>query len=92
MPTVNLQLKKTEGVVAYEVSFEKGEALVSYDAAKTTPAKIAESVTRIGYTAFVKGTGGAAGASAGNSGSAATTGTTDSGGGALERMTGWPTS
>ena len=58
VPTVKLQLKKTQGVLAYEVSFEKGEAQVSYDPAKTTPAKIAESVTRTGYTASVKASGG----------------------------------
>jgi mercuric ion binding protein len=55
VPTVNVQLKKTEGVVAYQVSFEKGEALVTYDPAKTTPAKIADSVTKTGYVAFVRG-------------------------------------
>lgn len=55
VPAVKLQLKRTEGVVAYEVSFEKGEAVVRYDPAKTTPAKIAESVTKTGYTATVKG-------------------------------------
>lgn len=59
VPAVNLQLKKTDGVLAYEVSFEKGEALVSFDPAKTTPARIAESVTRTGYTASVKAPDGA---------------------------------
>ena len=34
---VKVQLKKTEGVAAYDVSLEKGEADVSYDSAKTTP-------------------------------------------------------
>jgi len=67
VPVVNLQLKKTEGVLSYEVSFEKGEAVVSYDPAKTTPAKIAESVTRTGYTASVKGQAGGVSAASGAS-------------------------
>ena len=54
VPAVNVQLKKTEGVVAYDVSFERGEAVVSYDPSKTTPAKIAESVTKTGYMASVR--------------------------------------
>jgi copper chaperone len=51
---VKVQLKKTEGVAAYQVSLEKGEAEVSYDAAKTTPEKIAESVSKTGFQASVK--------------------------------------
>ena len=51
---VKVQLKKTEGVTAYEVSLEKAEAEVSYDAAKTTPDKIAESVSKTGFKASVK--------------------------------------
>src|SRR5437899_4885832 len=54
VPAVNVQLKKTDGVVAYDVSFERGEAVVSYDPSKTTPAKIAESVTKTGYMASVR--------------------------------------
>lgn len=51
---VKLQLKRTEGVSAYEVSLDKAEADVTYDAAKTTPAKIAESVSKTGFQATVK--------------------------------------
>jgi len=51
---VKLQLKKTEGVVAYEVSLEKAEAEVNYNAAQTTPEKIAESVSKTGFEASVK--------------------------------------
>jgi copper chaperone CopZ len=54
---VRIQLKKTEGVTAYEVSFEKGEAEVTYDPAKTTPEKIAASVSKTGFTASVKKAG-----------------------------------
>jgi copper chaperone len=51
---VKVQLKKTEGVTAYQVSLEKGEADVSYDPAKTTAAKIAESVSKTGFQTSVK--------------------------------------
>lgn len=51
---VKIQLKKTEGVTAYEVSFEKGEAEVTYDPAQTTPEKIAASVSKTGFGASVK--------------------------------------
>jgi copper chaperone CopZ len=53
---VKVQLKRTEGVTAYEVSLEKAEAEVSYDPAKITPEKIAESVSKTGFKASVKGT------------------------------------
>ncbi len=51
---VKLQLRKTDGVTGYDVSLEKGEAEVTYDAAKTDPKKIAESVSKTGFTASVK--------------------------------------
>ena len=51
---VKLQLKRTDGVTAYEVSWEKGEAEVSYDPAKTDPKKTAESITKTGFKATVK--------------------------------------
>lgn len=54
---VKVQLKKTDGVAAYDVSLEKAEASVTYDAAKTTPAKIAESVSKTGFQASVKDSG-----------------------------------
>ncbi len=52
---VKAQLKKTEGVVDYEVSLEKGEALVSFDPAQTDPEAIAASVSKTGFKASVKG-------------------------------------
>jgi len=53
---VKIQLKRIEGVTSYDVSYEKGEAEVSYDPAKTTPQKIAESVAvKTGYKVAVKG-------------------------------------
>ncbi len=51
---VKIQLKRTEGVTAYEVSLEKAEAQVTYDPAKTTPERIAESVSKTGFEASVK--------------------------------------
>lgn len=51
---VKVQLKKTEGVTAYDVSLDKAEAEVSYDPAKTTPDKIAESVSKTGFKTSVK--------------------------------------
>jgi len=53
---VKIQLKRTEGVTAYEVSLDKGEAEVTYDPAKTEPEKIAESVSKTGFQASVKDT------------------------------------
>jgi copper chaperone len=53
---VKLQLRKTDGVTAYDVSLEKGEAEVTYDPAKTEPKKIAESVSKTGFAASVKET------------------------------------
>jgi len=41
---VKMVLKKTPGVISSEVSYEEKRAVVSYDAAKTTPAKIAKAV------------------------------------------------
>lgn len=41
---VKMVLKKTPGVVSSEVSYEEKRAVVSYDAAKTTPEKIAKAV------------------------------------------------
>src|SRR5229473_6829118 len=52
---VKLQLRTTDGVTAYDVSLEKGEAEVTYDPRKTEPKRIAESVSTTGYTASIKG-------------------------------------
>lgn len=57
VPVVRLQLKSTEGVIAFDVSFEKAEAEVSYDPTKTTPARIAESIAKTGYRTSVKSAG-----------------------------------
>jgi len=51
---VKVQLKRTPGVSAYEVSLKKAEADVTYDPAATDPEKIAESVSTTGFEASVK--------------------------------------
>lgn len=51
---VKIQLKRTEGVSTFEVSYEKAEAVVTYDPSKTEPKKIAESVSKTGFEASVK--------------------------------------
>jgi copper chaperone CopZ len=61
---VKLQLKRTEGVTAYEVSFEKGEAEVTFDSSKTTPEAIAASVSKTGFEASVRKAGGGQAAAA----------------------------
>lgn len=52
---VKIQLKQTDGVIAYDVSFEKAAAEISYDPAKTTPEKIAASIAKTGFPASVPG-------------------------------------
>ena len=51
---VKVQLKRTEGVSAYDVSLEKAQADVTYDPARTDPKRIAESVSKTGFEASVK--------------------------------------
>lgn len=51
---VKIQLKRTEGVSKFDVSYEKAEAVVTYDPSKTDPKKIAESVSKTGFEASVK--------------------------------------
>jgi copper chaperone CopZ len=52
--TVKLKLKSTKGVLAYQVSLEKGEADITYDPAETKPEAIAAAVSETGFTARVK--------------------------------------
>lgn len=52
---VKAVLSKEEGFADAEVSYKKGNALIHYDPAKTTPEKLAEVVTKkAGYKASVK--------------------------------------
>lgn len=53
---VKMVLKKTPGVANAEVSYEEKRAVVSYDAAKTTPQKIAAAVAEaLSYSVTVGG-------------------------------------
>lgn len=52
---VRLHLKRTEGVTAYDVSYENKRAEVTYDPARTTPQKIADAVAKTGYRVTVIG-------------------------------------
>jgi copper chaperone CopZ len=53
---VKMVLKKTPGVVGSEVSYEDKRAVVTYDAAKTTPEKIASAVAdTLSYKVTVTG-------------------------------------
>lgn len=49
--TVRTMLKRTPGVIATEVNVDSGRALVTYDATRTTPAKLADVINRLGYKA-----------------------------------------
>lgn len=47
-------LKRTEGVLKANVSFEKREAFVEYDAARTSTDKIIGAVEKMGYKAAIR--------------------------------------
>ena len=49
--TVGAMLRRTPGVLNATVSVERGEAVVTYDPARTTPADLASVVRRLGYEA-----------------------------------------
>ena len=52
---VKVVLKKTPGVISSTVSYEEKRAVVTYDPAKTTPAKIAEAIaTALSYKVTVE--------------------------------------
>jgi len=48
------KLKKTKGVKKAEVSFETGQAVVEFDAARTSEKKILTAIRKAGYRAEVK--------------------------------------
>jgi copper chaperone CopZ len=51
---ITAMLKRTEGVVKADVSYEERRAIVDYDAAKTSPEKIVEVIEKLGYKAAIK--------------------------------------
>ena len=54
--TVGTMLRRTAGVLRAEVSVEKAEATVSYDASRTSPDQLIKVVKTLGYDASVKPT------------------------------------
>lgn len=52
---IKAMLKRTEGVISAEVSYERKEAVVDFDAGRTTREKIVQAVINMGYKASVKG-------------------------------------
>ena len=52
--TVKKALSKVEGVNQVDVSFDKREAVVTFDDAKTTIQKLTEATTNAGYPSSVK--------------------------------------
>jgi copper chaperone CopZ len=53
--STRIALKKLDGVLEVKTDLEKAEAVVTYDEARVTPAKMAESIGKLGYRASVKG-------------------------------------
>jgi copper chaperone CopZ len=51
---VKVQLGRTQGVTAYDVSLSDAKATVTYDPARTTPSEIAASVSKTGFRATVE--------------------------------------
>jgi len=51
---IKAMLKRTRGVISAEVNFERREADVEYDPSSTSPEKIVEAITNMGYKANVK--------------------------------------
>lgn len=51
--TITKALENTPGVLKSEVSYERGEAIVDYDARQTTPEKIRAAINSTGYTAEI---------------------------------------
>lgn len=49
--TVSAMLRRTPGVLTATVSVARGEAVVTYDPARTTPADLARVVRQLGYEA-----------------------------------------
>jgi copper chaperone CopZ len=54
--TVTAMLRRTPGVLRANVNVDRAEATVVYDSARTSPAKLVEVVTTLGYDASVKRT------------------------------------
>ena len=51
---ITAMLKRTDGVLKTEVSYEERQATVDYDEAKTSPEKIITAIEKMGYKARIK--------------------------------------
>ena len=51
---ITAMLKRTEGVLKADVSFEEQRATVDYDRAKTSVEKIIETIEKLGYKVAIK--------------------------------------
>jgi copper chaperone CopZ len=51
---IQAMLRRTEGVASADVSYERKEAIVEYNAERTTREKLVEVVNNMGYKASVK--------------------------------------
>ena len=51
---IEAMVKRAEGVIKVEVSFESGEATVQYDPAKASPEKVIAVIEKMGSKAAVK--------------------------------------
>lgn len=54
--TIAAMLRRTPGVLSADVSIERGEAIVAYDSLRTSPVKLVEVISSLGYVASVKRT------------------------------------
>lgn len=54
--TVAAMLRRTPGVLSADVSIERSEAIIAYDSARTSPAKLVDVIGSLGYVASVKRT------------------------------------
>lgn len=52
---IRAMLKRTEGVISADVSYERRDAVVEYDPGRTTREKIVEAINNMGYKASLKG-------------------------------------
>ena len=53
--TIKKALQRVEGVAQVDVSYERREAVVTYDDARTAPAALTEATRNAGYPSIVKG-------------------------------------
>ena len=51
---ITAMLKRTEGVIRADVSYEEREARVVYDGERTSPKQLIEAIEKLGYKAAVK--------------------------------------